>query len=745
MIRHFRNLGALWAVATIIIGTVQVIPPDTLAATGPSALLSKADSQFRSLESRQSLQKYRHNYVKVEKLYRKVFEGYKGTAEAAEALYRCGQLHTLLYRWTSLRSDLDSARDYYGTVLREYPKSRVADDAQVETAFLYLNYFNDPVQSYREFARAAEQYPGGDRAAEAGRWLRKLRRYKAEATASPRRTLPVKASPSSADREASALLSRAENEFGSLRKSSSLQKYRHHYTRVLDLYRRVFDGRPGSGEAQTALFRAGELYALLYRWTSSKSDLNSAKHYYERLARDYPESPLADDARMAVAYLYLEKYKDPSRAYEEFRKAANSPDGDRRSEAERHLRELQRYRPVVAEPAQPPTSTSPLPAVLARVEGIRHWSNPAYTRVVIDLDRSSNFYSNLLRESTALHKPPRLYVDLFNALVATRLRTTIPVNDGILHSIRAGQFTPDTVRVVLDIDQLESYSVFPMENPFRVVIDARGGGQGARPPAVASPGRSLPETGAGRSGAPPPPAASSPSLARQLGLRVGKVVIDAGHGARDPGAIGVGGIKEKSVTLDLALRLRDLLRREGLEVVMTREKDVYLPLEERTAIANRTAGDLFISLHANSSRDSNLSGIETYSLNLASSKRAKEAAAIENSMSMAKMSDLEEIVQEIFNSKMDESTQLRDIVHRNLVAQMRRHYRDIKDLGVKQAPFYVLIGAQIPSILAEVSFINHRVEGARLGTDGYRQQLAESLASGIMDYISTVRMASAGP
>jgi N-acetylmuramoyl-L-alanine amidase len=307
------------------------------------------------------------------------------------------------------------------------------------------------------------------------------------------------------------------------------------------------------------------------------------------------------------------------------------------------------------------------------------------------------------------------------------------VNDGILLSIRAGQFTPDTVRVVLDIDKFKSYNIFPMENPFRIVIDATGG----RRPAVRSTAHRPPVPQAGVAG--------RYSLAQQLGLGIRKVVIDAGHGAHDPGAIGVGGLKEKDVTLDLALRLRDLLQSAGLEVILTRSGDSYLGLEERTAIANRSHADLFLSLHANSSRKTNLHGVETYFLNLASSERATETAAIENSMSLAKMSDLEEILQEIFNSKMDESSRLAASVQKTMIQHLRRSYQDIRDLGVKQAPFYVLLGAQMPSILAEVSFINHPMEGRRLSSQAYRQHLAEALSAGVQDYIRTVKTADLRP
>lgn len=708
-------------------GTHWLVPAAPVsAASRASTQLGRAEREFTNLKQKRALQRYRHNYTKVEKKYRKVFEGYPGTREAEKALLRCGELYTLLYRWTSGPSNLDLSRKYYQRLLREYPESSLADDAQVAIALLYLNYYNDPVQAYREFDKVGSIAPKGDQAAEAGRWLRKLRRYRDRAMAS-KPPSPGRAEEGSA----ASLLARADREFDKLKKKTSLQRYRHNYEKVLNRYRRVFDTYPGSDEGAKALMRAGELYTLLYKWTGSRSDLNRSKNYYLTLIGDYPGNSLVDDAQIAVAYLYLDHYEDPSRAYREFQKVAwTNPRGNRRGEADRQLLKLKRYKP---KDEQKVSSRSPVPAVLSRVKGVRHWSNPEYTRVVIDLDRPTKYYSNLLKESSSQRKPPRLYVDLFSSLVENRLRNSIPVNDGILLSIRAGQFTADTVRVVLDIDELQSYNIFPMENPFRIVIDATGGG---RP----SPGRvaSTPSSPAGED-------LRRYSLAQQLGLGIRKIVIDAGHGAHDPGAVGVRGLKEKDVTLDLALRLKDLLLPEGLEVVLTRNRDVYLGLEERTAIANRSHADLFISLHANSSKKSNLHGVETYFLNLASSERAMETAALENSMSLAKMSDLEDILQEIFNSKMDESSRLAGSVQKQMMLSLRRHYRDVKDLGVKQAPFYVLLGAQMPSILAEVSFINHPVEGKRLSTETYRQRLAEALAAGLKDYISTVKMASASP
>ncbi len=723
------HTGLAWLAALAVFAWAWNQPLTTSQArSSTSSLVAKAERDFTDLKRKVSLQRYRHNYLKIMDSYRRIFETFPRSADAETALFRAGELYTLLYRWTSIKSDLNTAKDYYQRLIDSYPRSRLADDAQLAVALLYLDHYQDRAQAYREFEKVSRIAPKGDQTDSAERWMKKLAPNMRGENAPAASTTAAAAARSVS--KAAVFLARAEKDFTNLRKKTSLQRYRHNYVKVMDRYRRVFERYPDSTEAETSLLRAGELYTLLYRWTSLKSDLNRSKHYYQRLIKSYPRSSLVDDAQMAIAFLYLNYYNDRTQAYREFRKVPQfAPRGDRRAESERWLKKLARHKP----PDTPRVSRSrgPIPAVLSRVDAIRHWSNPEYTRVVIDLDQPTHFYSNLLKESSQEKKPPRLYLDLFNTMVESRYRQPIPVNDGILLTIRAGQFTPDTVRVVLDIDQLKTYRIFPMENPFRLVVDVTGGDALLRKTSAPAPA----------------PAASSGkiSLAQQLGLQIRRVVIDAGHGANDPGAIGVNNIREKDITLDLALRLRNRLSREGLDIVLTRDRDIYLPLEERTAIANTSRGDLFLSLHTNSSAGGKLRGVETYFLNLASSLRARETAARENSMALAKMSDLEHILKEIFNSKMDESSRLAESIQKNMVHGLRHKFKGVKNLGVKQAPFYVLIGAEMPSILAEVSFINHPVEGKRLASEQYRQLLVDSLAAGVMDYIQSVKIASANP
>jgi N-acetylmuramoyl-L-alanine amidase len=232
----------------------------------------------------------------------------------------------------------------------------------------------------------------------------------------------------------------------------------------------------------------------------------------------------------------------------------------------------------------------------------------------------------------------------------------------------------------------------------------------------------------------------SSSITRQLALGVKKIIIDPGHGGSDPGAPGFyKDAWEKDIVLKMAHKLAGILKeRLKCTVLLTRSEDKRLTLEERTAIANTKRADLFISLHCNAAKNKELKGIETYFLNLATDSQAIAVAARENATSEKNISDLDYILSDLMkNAKIEESTRLANIVHKNFVAGMKSKYSDITDLGVKQAPFYVLLGARMPSILIETSFISNKLEGQRLMEDSYQKAVCESIADGIEKYIDT--------
>jgi N-acetylmuramoyl-L-alanine amidase len=234
-----------------------------------------------------------------------------------------------------------------------------------------------------------------------------------------------------------------------------------------------------------------------------------------------------------------------------------------------------------------------------------------------------------------------------------------------------------------------------------------------------------------------------PSLARQLGLEVKRIVIDPGHGGKDKGAVGPSGVYEKTVTLALGLELKRVLESQlGCQVILTRTTDKFVPLEARAAMANASKADLFISIHTNAHPDPRYFGTETYFLDFSKDQESARVAAFENATSTKKISDLEKILHDLLmNTKIKESSQLAKMVQTYVIKKLRvgGQYEDVRDLGVKQAPFWVLLGAEMPCILVETAFITNPREESRLQDRDFRRFMAEGMASGIGAYIHQMK------
>ncbi|MBI5026540.1 MAG: N-acetylmuramoyl-L-alanine amidase [Nitrospirae bacterium] len=358
------------------------------------------------------------------------------------------------------------------------------------------------------------------------------------------------------------------------------------------------------------------------------------------------------------------------------------------------------------------------------VKDLRYWSDESYTRVVIDLDGPVTFTEN------RLSNPDRLYFDLKGCKLSKDVDTSFDISNGILKSIRVGQFDNDTVRIVLDLGKFERNNVFVLEDPYRFVIDIYGEVREDTSPADRELSGSVVRL----------PSVERKSFKRLPGVR--RVVIDPGHGGKDAGAIGPRGLYEKDVVLDVAKKLKKILtEKHKIEVILTRDRDIFIPLEERTAIANSQKADLFISIHANANPRRDVRGIETYLLNWTNDKEAMRVAARENAISIEKMqrvqNDLQVILSDLArDNKRDESMRLAHNVQTSIINTLKSDYQKIVDNGVKHALFYVLVGAQMPSILVEISFISNREEEKRLSSALYRKKIAEAIAGGIHEYRS---------
>ncbi len=372
-----------------------------------------------------------------------------------------------------------------------------------------------------------------------------------------------------------------------------------------------------------------------------------------------------------------------------------------------------------------------------RIERIRSAAGKNYTRVVIDLSSKTRFAYAMLPADTKRGLPARLYVDLHGVRLVRGSNPVGPIHDERVARVRTGQFDKSTARVVLDLAGPVAAKVFALERPPRIVIDLTAA---ANSPAVGA-RAAVPKPPAPK---PAPVAARKPPKARKL-----RVVIDPGHGGRDPGARGPRGLAEKNAAFDIAKRLADKLeRRLGIEVIMTRTDDRYVSLEERKDIANRQNADVFVSIHANASKNRRLHGIETYYLKNTNDRATLRLAKLENGVDMlikgkdvSTDADLPYILSDMVQGQKEaDSILLAGHVQTSLVEHLRPRYRGVESLGVKQGPFFVLDGTYMPSILVEVGFITNGLEGRRLAASSYREAIAEGLYLGIKRYLEDDRV-----
>jgi len=491
---------------------------------------------------------------------------------------------------------------------------------------------------------------------------------------------------------------------------------------------------PRSGYADNALWQAGNLSLLAFDEFRQPADRKTGLRLLGLLRSQYPSSSLVASAASIV------KQRE---------KAAAAPPPPAPAPAP-----AARTTPAAASSnaRQPDTAPAPVARAVA-IRGVKRTDLPEGVRITLEMDGEAAFHGE------RIENPRRVFFDLKNATATGALQdATLTYQDDLVREVRFGRH-PDATRVVMDMEGAESYSVFTLYEPFRLVVDFKRDASAAPAVPAAGPARPAdPPAAKAATSAPeqpvaagPPPAAPSMnldgsfSLARQLGLGVARIVIDAGHGGHDPGAK-ANGLTESELTLDIALRLQKLLLKQpGVDVVMTRATDVFIPLEERTKIANREDADLFLSIHANASRNVRARGVETYFLNFATNPEAEAVAARENAGSGQTMNKLPDILRAIaLNNKINESRDFADIVQRSMVRRLSARNKALRDIGVKQAPFVVLIGAEMPSVLAEMSFVTNKQDAVLLKTGAYRQQIAEALLDAVLRYQQSLkRMRSA--
>ncbi|HSN90218.1 MAG TPA: N-acetylmuramoyl-L-alanine amidase [Anaeromyxobacteraceae bacterium] len=513
-----------------------------------------------------------------------------------------------------------------------------------------------------------------------------------------------------------------------LMRDKAKRRYRHNWERAIQRLEAASRGRDRpAGLLETARAR----YAL-YRWSADEADRDVALRLAGKSAR------LGErEARTFAAAIRREAGDDRS-ARPAVRRSAHRPEPARAEEEEPPDPALEAALADLSAEPQPAAARSGAPAAggPARVTEVRTWSSDDYTRVAIYLSHWVGW--NRLELPAERERPRRFALDLRPAVLSGKALAR-PVEGAQVDRVRAAQNDPDTVRVVLDLPGADRIEAFALEDPPRLVVDV---GSRREPAPVASADA---EAGGEQGRDEPPVPAETEAEADPAGPPAGeeggepgairRVVVDAGHGGHDPGAIGPRRVREKDVTLAMAKRLARKLRRDGFEVVLTRRDDRFLALEERTALANTARGDLFVSIHANAHPGRNRAGVETYFLNVTDDRYAARLAARENGADpdeAGRGTDLLRILSDLdARASAGSSRRLAHVVQREITRAVRSGIGDVRDLGVKSALFYVLLGARMPAVLVETGFISNRAEERRLASPRYQEEVAEAMARAI--------------
>jgi N-acetylmuramoyl-L-alanine amidase len=543
-----------------------------------------------------------------------------------------------------------------------------------------------------------------------------------------------------------------------------------YFKSAIDTYNFLLKQYPGSRYRSEALFSIGRI---------QKEDLDrpdDAEATFKEFLRRFPGSNKADGAREALRE--IADAREDQKQLEAEAKAAEAE----AAQAEKRVQEKDSVPAIKGEIAQQREATGRTP----HVTDIRTWNAPDHTRIVVTIEDTIKY------DASRIASPDRIYFDLYKANLTPALaKRTLAVDNGLLKSVRLAQNKQGVVRLVLDVDGARDYSAFLLSHPYRLVIDVHAAppstanqpvaapqkteevksdpkpavkpsetlsvtGESKQPPKpearlAAKPVSTKPKTDIQKTPVLQPPTEAKPnrdgqrSLTRALGLKISRIVIDPGHGGHDTGTIGPHGLMEKDLCLDVALRLGRLIEDKlpGAEVIYTRKDDTFIPLEQRTATANEVKADLFISIHANSSHNHSARGVETYYLNFATSEESMEVATRENALSQTSLHDLQDIIKKIArNEKIEESKELANDIQDALTHRLQTVSQNQKNRGVKKAPFVVLIGANMPSVLSEISFISNPSDEKLLRKGDQRQRVADGLYHGIAAYLDSLNSLS---
>lgn len=687
----------------------------------PKELYFLADNCYIELKKDPNLKKYRHHWLNCIDRFEKVYANEPHNPWAAAGMYRAAQIQLELHKYSNLRVDYSEAVDRLNRIVSRYPESLYTVRAKKLLASIESGSNGSGTDENVEVAKSSSSSAVEDSTSRATSKENGASEIEEESTSSA-------ASPDSktvkSKRSLKYLTKKAAGDSRSQKETESKDS---------DIDPVMVSETKKNDDSSIPV-----KFSPFYRNKTARKEAN--------MFGDTVSNPSDVTPSQKGAALKEKSGQDDFNSAQSAQNDAPLQNGKKTGEEEAGEKEAvvkdERGMDEVVDPYPPhPDKNGPATNMDgdAFITGLRYWSTPNYTRVVIDSAAERKFTSHLLDKNPELNKPQRLYVDIEQSVMGESVPAHTIINDDLLTRARAGQHTPHSVRVVVDIKSFDNYKIFSLNDPYRIVMDVWGQNSavGAGGTIQSTPEKTIPPEELSKIGSNTDQINAS-AIAKQLALGVKTIVIDPGHGGKDPGALGYfKGVYEKDVVLSISKKLaQQIQKRLQCNVILTRSKDRYLTLEERTAIANTKNADLFISLHCNAARNKKLTGIETFYLNLATDESAINVAARENATSRKNISDLQSILNDLMkNAKINESSRLANMVQDHLFQGMSKKYTDIRNLGVKQAPFYVLLGATMPSILIETSFISNKIECRRLTSAAYQHALCDAIVDGIEQYI----------
>jgi N-acetylmuramoyl-L-alanine amidase len=555
----------------------------------------------------------------------------------------------------------------------------------------------------------------------------------------------------------------ARRAYYALKDDAARRKLRHHWLNVVRKFEAVASRHPKSDRAPDALFTAAELLQELSRVSFVEEDLKSAISHYKQVVEGYRKHRLADDAALALARIHVNRLDQPDAARRILTETlATNGKGDQAKEMKALLATLPAPKGAPATkpaPVKAPAASDEKATAVAQVSPPAERPGSSLVGAIEKLAREPSPMIPRLDPSAPkaveVEEAPDLDKAVADALAAKKAAEEAQVG----RDAKSTEQEPATVASAQKKPAVEAEPKAPVAVAARDVKpearagsaadEAKGQGSAKEPEAPYSIAVAPPE---------PPRPITRPvddkvaqarlkavakqskgaelTLAEQLGLKVRRVIIDPGHGGHDTGAIGKEGTREKDVALSISKKLAEELKGKGLEVVLTRDDDRFIRLEDRAKFANAEHGDLFISVHCNAAAKRKLRGIETYTLNTSADRYSIRLAARENQSSEKGINDLQFILADLATkANTEESSRLANQVQRNLVTGLSRKYAGIKDLGHKEALFYVLLGVKMPAILVETSFLSNPEEEERLASGAYQADVAKAIAQGVEAFL----------